>query len=57
MVTGQTYDSDTSSCGGKFGVEAVAKASGGITVDTMSRSSTAGRYRDGVSWQPWRACG
>lgn len=57
VVTEQTYDSDTSSYGGEFGVEAVAEASGGVTVNTMDRESTGGRYWDGVSWQPWRACG
>ncbi len=57
QITDQTFDASSTSYGGEFGIEAVAKAGGGVNVGITDRSSTGGRYWDGAGWQPWTACG
>jgi hypothetical protein len=56
-VTRQTYDNGKSgSYNGKFGVEAVAKIGGGVSVDIVDRKSTKAEYQDGSGWVPWKGC-
>jgi hypothetical protein len=56
FVTDQTFDSDTSSYGGTFDAEFLAKAGGGVTVDTFNRVSTGAKYWDGSKWATWEGC-
>jgi hypothetical protein len=57
-VTRQTFDNgESGSYGGKFGVEALAKIGGGVTVDRVNRSSTGAEYQNGTAWVPWKGCG
>lgn len=56
-VTQQSFDASSSSYGGALGAEALGEVSGEVTVNVTNRSSTGGQYWDGMSWQPWSACG
>jgi hypothetical protein len=57
-VTQQSFDNGNSgSYNAKFGVEALAKIGGGVTVDRVGRTSTGGKYWDGSTWAVWKGCG
>lgn len=58
FVTEQTFDDSKSSAyGANFDVEALAKVSGGATVETMNRTSTGAQYWDGSKMATWKGCG
>lgn len=56
-VTRQNFDNGGSGTYDvEFGVEAVAKVSGAITVEKMDRRSTGGEVFDGTAYVPWKGC-
>lgn len=56
-VTEQSFNNETSSYGAALGGKLIGEIGGGGEVNTFKRNSTGARYFDGISWQPWRACG
>ena len=56
-VTEQSFDNDTRTDGAALGGELIGKAGAAGEVSQFTRTSTAGSYFDGTTWQPWRACG
>jgi hypothetical protein len=57
FVTEQTFDNNPSTYGGVFDAAAIAKVGGGVTVETVNRSSTGATYWDGSTMVPWKGCG
>jgi hypothetical protein len=57
FVTEQTFDNNPSSYGLNFDAEAIAKAGGGATVETVNRTSTGAQYYDGQTMVTWKGCG
>jgi hypothetical protein len=58
FVTKQTFDdSNSTSYGGVFDAEEIAKFSGGISFDKVGRKSTGPKYWDGSKMVPKTGCG
>ncbi len=57
VVTRQSFSDNSSGYGaqasGKLGVE----LGGGLSYETLDRTSTEASYWDGAAWTPWTACG
>lgn len=56
-ITEQSYDQGSSSYGGNFDAQAIAKVGGSVEVNTNKRTATEGQYFDGTKMVPWAGCG
>jgi len=56
-ISEQNFDHETSTNGGTFDAEAIAKVGGSVEYNSNRRTATGGQYWDGTAMVSWAGCG